>query len=248
MSAYYHSKSSFSFLGTAIGNFDGGTSDIEIRIYAENDQGRYNLIKNVPQIGYFLNSSKIDCPSPAHFEATSSTITVSSTEKVTCRFYYDKLSDKDIELFIMLEDSEGDVTHNGTKYKQSEKIPAYGYSFDSYTCSDPGVVTSVDYNADTREFIFDTSAKNTCYAYFKNNIIPDLNVDVYIQDGVGSNGYLKVESIPGVLTYKKSTVKTSSCVDRSGNPSSTTVDYVNGEILISGQSPGKCTLYLDING
>jgi len=235
--AYYDSKSAFSFLGTTIGDFDLGDGDINLMLYIEDDDGEYNLAKSIPLIGYILNNEKTNCP--VEYILNNNQITISTSEKVTCKFYYDKSVEADIKVNIMLEQDDG-------SYALSELIPAYGYSYNSYSCSNNNIITNLKYISETRNFSFNTTGKNICYAYFNKSGTIDVGVNVYIQKEENSNIYELHEYIPSYNFYKLSTNKTSYCIDLSGRNINSTITYTNGEISISSNQAGFCYVYLDI--
>lgn len=235
--AYYDSKSAFLFLGTTIGDFDLGDGDINLMLYIEGDNGEYNLAKSIPLIGYVLNSEKTNCPTD--YTLNNNEITISSSEKITCKFYYDKAMEADIKVNIMLEQDDGN-------YSLSEIIPAYGYSYSTYSCDDSSIITNLNYNSETRVFSFNTTGKNICYAYFNKSGTTDVGVNVYIQKEENSNTYELHDYIPSYNIYKLSTNKTSYCTDSSGSNINATITYTNGEISISSNQAGICYVYLDI--
>lgn len=236
--AYYDSKSAFSFLGTSIGDFDVGDGDINLKLYMEDDEGEYNLASSIPLIGYVLNTEKTKCP--ADYQIINNEITITTNEIVTCKFYFSKQIDADIEINIMLENDDGN-------YEVSEIIPAYGYSYKEYSCNNESIITNINYSLELRTFSFATTGKNVCNAYFNKSGNEDMSVSVYIQEEVGSQSYELYDYIPSYKSYKLSSLKTSYCTNNSGSNINANIAYSNGEISISSNQSGKCYVYLDIN-
>ncbi|MBQ7030869.1 MAG: hypothetical protein IJN13_00660 [Bacilli bacterium] len=243
VSAYYNSSSTFSFLGTIIGDFASGDGDINVIVYVEGDSGRYNLIKSIPSYGYVLNTEKTSCD--VDYTIVGSQIVLNTTTKTVCKFYYDKEMDPDIKAFVMLENDAGSYDYNGKSYLLSNTIPAYGYSYLEYKCDDEEANTTLTYNASTREITVSTTEQNVCYVYFENVINTNLVVNVYIEQE-DSEAYLNVQTIPGHKEYVKSTTKTSYCEDSNGNSIDATITYENGELVVDSDSVGVCYVYLDL--
>lgn len=241
--AYYNSSSTFSFLGTMIGDFASGDGDINVIVYAESDSGRYNLIKSIPSYGYVLNTEKSTCD--VDYTIDENQIVLNTTTKTVCKFYYDREMDPDIKVFVMLENDAGSYEYNSKSYLLSNTIPAYGYSYLEYKCEDETANTTLSYNASTREITVSTTEQNICYAYFENVINTNLVVNVYIEQE-DSDAYLNVQTIPGHKEYVKSTTKESYCEDSSGNSIDATITYENGELVVDSDSVGVCYVYLDL--
>ena len=243
VSAYYNSSSTFSFLGTLIGDFASGDGDINVIVYAESDSGRYNLIKSIPSYGYILNTEKTTCD--ADYTIDGNKIILNTTTKTVCKFYYDREMEPDIKVFVMLENYAGSYEYNEKSYLLSNSIPAYGYSYLEYKCDDETANTTLSYNASTREITVSTTEKNICYVYFENVINTNLVVNVYVEQE-DSGAYLNVQSIPGHKEYVKSINKTSYCEDNNGNPITAVITYENGELVVDSDSVGVCYVYLDL--
>ncbi len=243
--AYYNKSAAFTLISSTIGDFEQGTGDINIMVYIENDTGGYNLIKSIPSFGYILNDSKTECDADYTING-SNEINVTSNKKVTCKFYFKKLTDADVKVLVMVEDDEGIYEYDNKLYKLSDYIPAYGYDYKNYACTNTGVPVNLRYDANTRNFTLDTNSTNLCYAYFNNIGIVDVNVNVFIREDLSTNKYVQVESIPSLRTYKLSTSTTSYCKNKDGTTSSDVISYTNGQIKLSSTAPESCYVYLDV--
>lgn len=241
--AYYNKNATISFLSSTIGDFDTGNGDINIMIYVEDDNGKYNLIKNIPSFGYYLNDYLTNCSA---IYKVNNKIAVTSNEKVTCKFYYSKLQDADIKIMTMIEDQNGIYEYNNKLYKLSDYIPAYGYEYKDYKCMNNEINANLTYHAEIRKFSLDTKATNLCYAYFDNIGITDVNVNVYVREDLATNKYKLVESIPSLRTFVLSTTTNSYCKNKDGTTSSDVVKYINGQIQITAREPEECNVYLDV--
>lgn len=251
--AYYHDSTSFSILANLIGDFDMGDGDINMMIYKENDEGKYIRSYAVPTIGYEFDDSLTKCTIACDtntdsacyysYDSVQNTFSLTSEEKVTCKFYFKKTSSSDITVNIMREDVAGTYTYNSKTYSLSEGIPAFGYSYVGYTCDKDATVA---YNAETKKFNVNTSSQNTCYAYFDNDGTSDITVRVYVQSKAGSTIYDFVDSIPANKVYALSTNQTSYCYDSTGASTGVTPTYVDGYIKIDATSKQTCDVYLDL--
>lgn len=240
--AYYNETANFTFLGTIIGDFATGDGDINVMTYVENDTGRYNLTKSIPSVGYSLNADKTDCAVEYEIDDNNK-ITFSTTEKTTCKFYFDKVMDPDIKTLIMLETDNVNSTHiyEGNRYKLTSDIPTYGYEYLTYNCTNNSAITHFSYDEANRRFSIKTLEQNLCYLYFKKL----LEVNVYIEQE-GSDTYLAVDTIPGNKEYAISTSKASYCENDSGDAMSASITYENNELYIDAVDVGVCYVFLDL--
>ena len=247
--AYYNSKSTFSFLGTTIGDFDIGDGDINLILYMEDDDGEYNLTKSIPLIGYYLNNLKTDCSNEntiVSYDSSANTISIESNEKTTCRIYFDQLGESDIRTYILIEADDGKYTYEDKTYKLVNTVPSVGYEYLTYSCVNPNAVTNINYNSTTQEFSYSSTEKNICYVYYDALSKPDLSLNIYIQETDGSETYRNVTNIPTLNTYILNSNK-SSCKDLDGNTLNANINYTNREITVSANSAGSCNVYLDIS-
>ncbi len=247
--AYYNTINTLSIFAGRVGDFDTGEGDINAIVYKLKDD-KYVKINSVPAMGYSLN--KVSCTTTCDtnslsacyysYNATTKKITLTSNKKVTCKFYFNPDITSDINVNILLEDSEGTYTYGNKHYRLSNIIPAYGYEYLSGTC-DNGVTPT--FNATTRKFTVVTGSKTTCTAYFTSKGDADIIVNVYVQEEIGEYVYKYVEAIPANNTYVLSTHRTSSCTTNRGT-TGTAPTYVNGYINVNSTERETCNVYLDL--
>lgn len=254
--AYYNDSASISILANSIGDFDSGDGDINMMIYKENAQGIYVRSYAVPAIGYKFNQTLTKCTITCTNDGTGNCyysydeenqiFSLTSDQKVTCKFYFDQEAESDINIYIMKEDSAGTYTYNTQTYSMIESIPAYGYEYAGYYCENQNAISGLEYVSETKKFVVSTSTKNTCYAYFDSVGAADIVANVFVQSADGSTVYKQVESIPANNVYKLSTTKTSACYNSSGNNTGATITYVDGYINITASEKQTCDVYLDL--
>lgn len=249
--AYYNSKSTFSFLGTTIGDFDIGDGDINLILYMEDDDGEYNLTKSIPLIGYYLNNLKTDCSNEntkVSYDSNNNEISIESSEKSTCRIYFDQLGESDVRTYILIESDDGEYTYEGNDktYKLVNTVPSVGYEYLTYSCVNPNAVTNINYDSSTMEFSYSSTEKNICYVYYNALSKPDLTLNIYIQETDGSETYRNVTNIPTLNTYVLNSTK-SICNDLDGNNLNANISYSNRKITVVAENAGICNVYLDIS-
>ena len=268
--AYYHNSDSFGVLSALVGDFDTGTGDINIMVYKINDNGTKTKIYNIPELGYIfddeLTSCSIECKNTTedpnascHYTFNSSETTqdkafsLTSNEKVTCKFYFRKQLDADIKVLIMKESDNGTEKYSGSDgvertYQMVEEVPAYGYVYsNNYKCDSN--VESFEYDATTRKFKVGTKTKNVCYAYFNSAGDADAIVNVFVQATKGGKVYNEVNSIPVNKKYQISTnpLHKTACYLDSGVESGIVPTYVDGYInVLNLKEKQTCDVYLDL--
>lgn len=95
--AYYHTSEPYSILSNYVGDFDNGAGDINIKLYKQVSAGRFTRIYDIPT-GYNYDSTLTTCTiacdtnesSACHYsyDSTNRVFSVTSNEKVTCKFYF----------------------------------------------------------------------------------------------------------------------------------------------------------------
>lgn len=256
--AFYHDTISFPILANQVGNFEGPRGDMSIMLYKQTNElssqsPEYARIYSVPQIGYEFDHA--DCSVPCTdnqsdachytYDINQNMFTLTSDKKVNCRFYFNKTSESDINIYIMAEDNNGGNIYNGRNYREYDSVPAFGYEYAGYSCAGDATVT---YDSELKTFNIETTTKNTCYAYFNSIGAPDVVVNVYTQTEINSNVYTKVDSIPTNKAYILSTKQdyASTCLDTNGVLTEDTVSYSGGYISVSASGKRTCTVYLDL--
>ncbi len=270
--AYYHSSNSVGILSALVGDFDSGSGDINIMVYKINDDGTKTKILNIPELGYIfdddLTSCSIQCKNTTddpnascHYTYNSSETTqekafsLTSNEKVTCKFYFRKQTEADIKVFIMKESENGTEKYTGSDniertYQMVEEIPAYGYVYSNgYKCDNN--VESFEYDATTRKFTVGTKTKTVCYAYFNSTGEADATVKVFVQATKNGKVYDEVNSIPVNKKYQISTDPShkTACYLEDGTESGIVPTYVDGYInVLNLTQKQNCDVYLDLIG
>jgi len=250
--AYYNDTASLKILANLVGDFENNKGDINMIFYKENDQGNYVRTYAVPSYGYTFNDSKTLCTMSCDTNETSEcyykydentkNISLTSNQKVMCKFYFDKENESDIKVYILKEDVNGTFSYNAKKYSLVESIPAYGYENVHSYCTNG---SPIEYDSNKKIFSVSTSYRDVCYGYFDEIGNPDLGVNVYVQASNGSSTYKLVDSIPSNNEYVLSTYKNSYCYDKAGN-TNTAIRYENGYINIETNKKQTCNVYLDL--
>lgn len=250
--AYYVDNASLSIIANLIGDFENNKGDANMIFYKQNDAGDYVRTYAIPAFGYVLNETATSCTIPCgndplsecYYSYNSSTqkISLTSNQKVMCKFYFDKEDDSDLKVYILKEDETGSYNYNSKTYSLVEAVPAYGYKHIHSYCTNGADIT---YNASNKTFNVSTTQKETCYAYFDSAGNTDLTVNVFVQSSNGSNAYKQVETIPSNYEYIISTSRESYCFDENGN-TNTEINYVDGYINITATTKQTCNVYLDL--
>lgn len=256
--AFYHNSLSFSIIANKVGSFGIGNGDMSIIIYKQSNElsaetPEYTQTYGVPRVGYILDN--VDCTIPCtdnsaddcyySYNSDTNMFTITSNKKVSCKFYFRKTLDSDINIYIAIEDENGNLTYNDKNYREVESIPAYGYEYSGYTCKYDADVT---YNQELKTFSVATLTKNDCYAYFYKTLEADVIVNVYVQSDIGSNIYQEVRSIPTNKAYVVSTKDgyKSACYNSSGIETSSVITYSGGYITVNASEKQTCNVYLDL--
>lgn len=253
--AYYHGFEDKNILANKIGDFDIGDGDINMMIYRENDEGKFVRVYAVPAAYYIFNDSLTSCTIPCNkgdgvcsynFDDTNRNFSLTSTQKVTCKFYFEKEWDSsDIDVYILLESDTTDTTYvyNSKNYELNSVIPAYGYKYsEHYTCTNNSTLT---YNSETKKVNVASSQKDVCYVYFDKNGSSDITVNTYVQDKYGSTTYTNVSYIPANKIYTLNTTS-SSCTPVSSSDTAGVITYEEGYIYVEATGQQVCNVYLDL--
>jgi len=266
--AYYNVSSPLSIIAGTIGDFDTGNAEVNMIIYKETGKGTNVFVKSyaVPALGYKFNDDLTSCTRPCEddedknchitcgknstckyeYNEPSNDFSITSSHKLTCKFYFNASEASDMNVFVMLENNEGNKTYNQKKYSLNEVIPAYGYKYVGYTCDNEETLESFEYDSETKKFIIATTTSNVCYAYFDKYGSSDTLVNVYVQSEKGSKVYETVNTIPANKTYVLSTSEKSACYDSNNNELNTSIVYENGYIDIAVNKNQTCNVYLDL--
>lgn len=252
--AYYHDSITTGLLANKVGDFDLGDGDVNVMIYRENDEGKFVRVYAVPSAYYVFNDELTSCTIPCNdglgnceykYDEVNKAFELTSNKKITCKFYFEKETESDINVYVLVEDASADdtYTYNSKTYALSEVIPAYGYVYtDHYTCTGSGVVT---YNSETKKISVATGTKDTCYVYFDKVGNADVTVNTYVQDEYGSETYTAVNSIPANKIYTLNESK-SKCTPVATDDAAGEITYTDGYINVSASGQQVCDVYLDL--
>lgn len=256
--AYYTNTSSISILASLVGDFDNGDGDVNVMYYKENDEGRYVRTYSIPALGYTFNDTKTKCTQTCsnsdssascyyNYNSETNSLNLNSEDKVTCKFYFDKETNADVIINILRQDEYGTYEYNSLKYSLIKDIPAFGYDYAGYSCTNN---STAQYISSTRTFKVNSTQKDTCYVYFDaNEDEADIGTIIYIKE---DTEYKEVEYIPQHKTYTLSQTETSYCVNGVtdspdyNNANSSTITYDNGYINIDSSEQQTCKVYLDL--
>ena len=252
--AYYHDSFLSSILANKVGDFDLGDGDMNMMIYRENDEGEYIRVYAIPASYYVFDDSQTSCSIPCNdgtgnceysFDTTNRAFSLTSSQKVTCKFYFKQEGPTDIKVNMLIEDASANdtYTYNSKTYRLSDNIPAYGYKYsEHYTCDNGATLT---YNAETKKVNVSSTSKTTCYVYFDQVGDPDIIVNTYVQEELNGTTYTKVNSIPSNKTYALNSDK-SVCTPVNSGGVAGTITYSGGYINVEANGPQECEVYLDL--
>ena len=270
---YYKDADSLPILSNLVGDFDSGNGDINIIIYKETGVKNDDFVKtySVPEVGYSLNIDRTSCKGPSGndikcdkdnpnadcnytYNADTKEINLTSNQKVTCRFYFNKDYENDIELYVMMQDQNGTHTREHydeepgdviKTYRNVDSIPAYGFTYSGYYCENGSTVTIDEETGNIKVL---ATQRDVCYAYYDGDLLnADIIANVYVQKVVGGN-YVKVPSIPNSQKYKISESQESYCHTEDGTHTSSVPTYENFYINIpESEQKQVCEVYLDID-
>lgn len=250
--AYYFESVTSGILANKVGDFNVGNGDINMIINRQNDNGSYDRVYVVPDSYYIFNDSLTKCSIPCNdgqdicsynFDPVNRTFSLTSSKKVTCKFYFDKTASSDINIYMLVEDINGNYEYDSKKYTQKDFIPAYGYKYtNKYICDAEATVT---YDSVTKKFNIATASKNNCYVYFEKVGNADIIVNTYIQEEVGSETYTIVNSIPSNNVYTLNS-SLSVCTPVSDTTPAGIISYVDGYINVDATGKQICDVYLNL--
>lgn len=233
--AYYVDNLNISILQALIGDFNSDKYDYSLKIYLENanEKGTYHLSNSIPVMGYKYN--RYTCKNGSELVYENGVASVSIDGKDSCSIYFDVEVNPDVIININIEE---DI--NSNTYKLTDNYPYLGYTYTSYNCNN------------NSELIIDnelhiikskTNQKDICNVYFKK-INEDININLYIEDGLDTNNYYESNSIPSNNKYSLNSK--SICKDENNNDLNSEITYSEGIINISTENISYCDIYLDV--
>ncbi len=262
---YYNESDSLPIFSNLVGDFDSGNGDINIVIYKETKVKSDEFVKTyvVPAVGYSFNMDRTSCKAPSGqkitckkddptsacnytFDEKTKEFSLTSNQKVTCQFYFNKDYENDIELYVMIQDENGTHTHGQKKYRNVDDIPAFGFTYNNdYECENG---STVEVDPETGKIKVLAEQRDVCYVYYDGDLkAADIIANVYIQKTVGGL-YTKVSSIPSAQKYVISQNEKSYCHTFDGRETGIVPTYENGSINISeAEEKQICEVYLDID-
>ncbi len=255
--AYYHEEKSLPILAAAVGDFDTGDGDINIMIYKQSEDNNklYSRTYSVPAFGYEFNDELTKCTVTCsedgegncryNYNENDRTFSLTSKEKVTCKFYFDQKEPSDVNIYIMLADDNGPHYYDGKRYSIVNMIPPVGYTYDKSVCENNS--DKLEYDEATHKFTLSTNSKDKCYAYFNKSDVPaDISSNIYVQSEKDSKTYINVKTIPAGKLYNLNEEK-SMCKDVGAtDKNSSTIKYEDGYINILSSGKETCDIYLDL--
>ena len=231
--AYYHSESEAYLIKSKIGNPLLNDYDYTLQVYLENiTHDDYHLSEKIPIVGYSYSGYNCLNNSSLYYDDINKTTSVTTNIRDICSIYFNLINDFDINVVILLED-----TYNSNTFKESNKIPYYGYIYDKYECDNNTVLT---YDSPNHLIKLNPIKQEYCKVYFKK-LDTNIKVNLYIKD---SNNYVIKDFIPNGIIYEINITNTK-CYNNSNEIIDGDVSYVNGYINITNTSVSKCDIYLD---
>ena len=183
--AYYNDSDSYSMIGATIGDFDPAKGDINMKIYKQPaDSNEYVLTYGVPSVGYTFKNEKTFCyntitkeqitcnndnTGDCHYTYNQETadLSLTSNQKVTCEFYFERTTESDVNLYMYVEDDDHiDRIYNNKNYKLVNDYPT-GYKFTAGVCDNSnGNSSTVTCDDNNKKCTVTSNEKSKCRAYF----------------------------------------------------------------------------------
>ena len=238
---YYYEEASLSLIRATVGNMYLDKYDYVLLVYLENidingnGNGKYRLSEEIPSLGYNYSGYKCKNNSVLLYDETTKMTSVTVEQKEVCSIYFDVISSLDLAVSIMLED-----TPESNTYSVSDKIPAYGYKYSYYECSNNG---KLEYNSELHTVRLSSSSNEYCSIYFTKEK-SDISVKLYVEENYLTGDYIERLSIPANISYTLNESK-SICTNKNNERIDTEVSYLDGYINIESSEITNCSIYLD---
>lgn len=234
--AYYVNNLNISVLQAVIGDFNSEKYDYSLKIHLENasEKGTYHLSNNIPMVGYTYN--RYTCKNGSELVYENGITSVVLDQKDSCDIYFDIETNPDVIININVEE---DI--NSNTYKIVENYPYFGYTYSSYNCNNNSELVIDD---ELHEIKTKTKQKDICNVYFKK-IEEDININLFIEDGLETDSYYKNNFIPSNNKYSLNNSK-SGCKDENNSSLDSEITYSDGVINISTDRVSYCDIYLDV--
>jgi len=239
--AFYQNKYEFDLLSGVVGDMYASKFDYSLLIYVEETNelgegsGRYNLTSEIPTFGFSYSGYKCNNNSVLTYDETSLNTSVTLNQKDICSVYFDLISDADIGIQIMLEES---IASNS--YKLADFLPYYGYQYSHYECDNNSTLT---YDSNLHKINVQSTNQDYCRVYFKKDEA-DINVRLFVENTYGEKDYVERLSIPSNKEYVLNSE--SVCFNNNNERLETDISYTDGYVLINPTSISYCQVYLDL--
>lgn len=196
---------------------------------------------------------------------------VTSDRKVTCKFYFDKTEESDINVYLYAQKDGGEKQYNNKSYSLVNGFPAFGYEYKengdgdtakNYECydisedgSDGTKNTDATVKFENGKFTVETQKRTNCYIYLDSTSSADIIANIYLRNG--ENSYRQVKTIPTIREYTLSNGK-SKCYKYGTNGEYSEEVADNGTNITYNKDEGvkidnisekvKCDVYLEEKG
>lgn len=238
---YYYDIASFPLVHAKVGNMYLNDYDYVLLVYLENSgnngngSGDYHLANNIPTFGYRYSGYKCENDSTLIFDENLLTTSVNLMGKDACSIYFDLTSSLDLTVNIMLEDTpESDI------YSLSKIIPAYGYVYSHYECTNNGEVT---YDSKLHKVSLTSGSRDFCNIYFVKEKT-DIAINLYVEKEANTKEYISRGDIPSNISYHINSSE-SYCVNKNNERIDNSLAYTDGYIKATTRELTACYVYLD---
>lgn len=234
--AYYNNYSSFVLIHSKVGNPMANDADYSLQIFLENqnNKGSYLLGEAIPLVGYTYSGYQCTNNGTLIYDDNLKTTYIELKNKDACSIYFNVNQDSDITSILKTESA-----YNSGSYINSSVIPPYGYDYNKIECENGSTGT---FNAEKHYIELSSTNRDICTIYF-NKKNTNNTVKLFLENAYQSGNYINKESFIPDVTYTLNTTK-SVCKNNNGEKVNTTIEYINGEIKITGDSL-TCEIYMD---
>ena len=239
--AFYQNSYKFELMQGIVGDMYSNQFDYSLLIYLEQSDlegkgtGTYKLTSDIPIFGFAYSGYKCKNESILNYDEENLTTSVTLNEKDVCSIYFDLISNSDIGINIMLEET---VASNS--YQLANFIPYYGYKYSHYECNNNSLLT---YDSNIHKVRVESSVKDNCNVYFKKEE-HDVETRLFVEKTYQKKDYIERVNIPENKEYILG--EESVCFNKNNERIEAEISYTDGYVLINSNSMAYCNVYLDL--
>ena len=141
--------------------FNKLSGNADISYYLQREDGSYESVSSIPELGYIYNKDKSSCKNNSSISVNNNIVTINTTSQDECNVYFDRVKAESSVIVNVY------VYNRKTRVNELGKVPSDGYTLYSKECTNGASIEILKDGDKLSSYEVKTEGPTVCNLYFR---------------------------------------------------------------------------------